>query len=74
MYYLFCSYYLSILFWIFEIVIFFVKSYFSAKRLLDLDDTGEKLAENHVSNWDEIWNNGIILVEGNDYDYNLQGH
>ena len=73
-FYLYCSYYLSILFWIFEIVIFFVKSYFSAKRLLDLDDTGEKLAENHVSNWDEIWNNGIILVEGNDYDYNLQGH
>ena len=55
-------------------MIFFVKSYFSAKRLLDLDDTGEKLAENHVSNWDEIWNNGLILVEGNDYDYNLQGH
>ena len=52
----------------------FAKSYFSAKRLLDLDGTGEKLAENHVSNWDEIWNNGLILVEGNDYDYNLQGH
>ena len=53
---------------------FLCKYFLLAKRLLELDGTGEKLAQNHVSNWDETWNNGMILVEGNDYDYNLQGY
>ena len=41
-------------------------------RLLDLDGIGEKLAENHVSNWNNIWENGLILLEGQEGDVKLQ--
>ena len=43
-----------------------------AKSLLSEDGIGELLASNHTKNWAEIWDNGLILLEGQDLDYKLQ--
>ena len=46
--------------------------FISAKNLLSQDGIGEILASNHTKNWADIWDNGLILLEGQDVDYELQ--
>ena len=40
----------------------------TAKSLLSQDGIGEILASNHTRNWAEIWDNGLILLEGGGQD------